>query len=748
MQAMPSPSDIVKNVLARYGRGERNFSRSDLSRQSISDCQFDAIVIAQSNFNESTLSNVTIVLGRLHGSDFQSAVFTRCTFISSQFQGCDFFGATFKECLIAGCYFNESFFGATKFDNCTIMNSALDGSVMFAADFTATNLDGFTFNGVEAATKKQIASMADSGVLPFTESSQQKNSVDSASLINTITMLQVRRQSNADLQTVRFGNGEHYSDYAARRLSTLASIEDFLRQTTMLTDEIERFLHDYKKVADVPSVFISYSFRDTAFVEMLQKHIGALGILVWFAPQKMQGGNTIADQLHEGLREADILILVVSNHSLRSQWVFKEIKEFYRHAQADSRRKFYPIRIDDAPVDDFSVVDERTGHDIANFLRSLSIRDFSHWQDPAKFSMSFDQIANDLGLDTAAASLTPAPTASTAPATRSDSAGHAPELFLCHARDESTLANKIKERLLARGCSVRTSSSGEGVSAAAVLIVLLSSSTPMSPQVARELCQFNSLALADRARRYYVIRTVSDTQIRLRLIDPHNGADIGGHLDALFQRDFSDWRDPAKFALAFDAMANDLGLSAQSFTPGMGRVADTAKREMFLTRGLEVAIMGGKVADAQPPSMKVRSLTDNEKADLIECLLVVASPLMRELPPKSADDFAIFIEGLRDLCAKLAGSKMTKDQTVMALGGVMQRGKTGGDDIKNALKKICGYLGDEQRVSLPLSFMAMLGRSATDTALMLITMYCDNLGLIADQATGRFIVDPAFAARR
>src|SRR5664279_1230254 len=246
MQAMPSPSDIVKNVLARYGRGERNFSRSDLSRQSISDCQFDAIVIAQSNFNESTLSNVTIVLGRLHGSDFQSAVFTRCTFISSQFQGCDFFGATFKECLIANCYFNESFFGATKFDNCTIMNSALDGSVMFAADFTATNLDGFTFNGVEAATKKQIASMADSGVLPFTESSQQKNSVDSASLINTITMLQVRRQSNADLQTVRFGNGEHYSDYAARRLSTLASIEDFLRQTTMPTDEIERFLHDYK----------------------------------------------------------------------------------------------------------------------------------------------------------------------------------------------------------------------------------------------------------------------------------------------------------------------------------------------------------------------------------------------------------------------------------------------------------------------------------------------------------------------
>ena len=32
MQAMPSPSDIVEDVLARYGRGERNFARSDVSR--------------------------------------------------------------------------------------------------------------------------------------------------------------------------------------------------------------------------------------------------------------------------------------------------------------------------------------------------------------------------------------------------------------------------------------------------------------------------------------------------------------------------------------------------------------------------------------------------------------------------------------------------------------------------------------------------------------------------------------------
>jgi uncharacterized protein YjbI with pentapeptide repeats len=742
---MSSPSNGVKELLARYGRGERSFPRSELSRQSISDCNLDSIVIAQSNFNESTFSDMRILLGRWHGSDFQSAVFTRCTLMFAQFQGCDFFGATFKECLIASCYFHESFFGAARFENCTIIHSVLDGSVMFSADFRATNLDGFTFNGVEAATKKQIASMTDSGALPITESSQMKNAVDAACLANTIAMLQVRRQSSVDLQTVRFDNGEHYSDYAARRLSTLASLEDFLRQTTLPAAETDRFLRDYKNAADVPGVFISYSFKDTAFVEMLQKRIGALGIPVWFAPQKMQGGNTIADQLHQGLREADILILVLSNHSLRSEWVFKEIREFYRHAQTDTRREFYPIRVDDAPVEDFSLIDERTGHDIGDFLRSLSIRDFLHWQDPAQFSMSFDQLANDLGLDTAAASLRPAPAASAASATATDSASHAPGLFLCHAPDESTLADKIKERLLARGCSVGTSSSGEDVSDAAVLIVLLSHNTLTDPQVARQLCRFDALAQVGPSLRFYAIRTVHDPLARLHLIDPQSGADIGGRLDALFQRDFSGWRDPAKFGLAFDAMANELGLSTQAF--GVGRVADIADRNAFLTRDLTAAFMGGAIAATHPPGQPAKGLTDNEKSDLIECLFVVTIPLALELPPKNADAFATFMEGLRDLCAKLAGSKMTKDETTMALGGVMQRGKTGGDNVKDALKKIYNYLSDQQRVSLPLSFMAMLGHSATDKALMLITMYCDNLGLTVDQATGRFIVDPARAAR-
>ena len=83
--------------------------------------------------------------------------------------------------------------------------------------------------------------------------------------------------------------------------------------------------------------FISYARKDQAFALRLANDLRKHGKTVWI-DTNLQGGQAWAQKLDEGLEASDVVLLVVSRNSRRSDWVDKEL-----HTAQDLGKLVIPV---------------------------------------------------------------------------------------------------------------------------------------------------------------------------------------------------------------------------------------------------------------------------------------------------------------------------------------------------------------------------------------------------------------------
>jgi hypothetical protein len=69
------------------------------------------------------------------------------------------------------------------------------------------------------------------------------------------------------------------------------------------------------------SCFISYSVKDDEFARRIYDDLQSNGVRCWFAPHDLPIGKEILGGIDEGIRLRDKVLLVLSEHSIRSVWV-------------------------------------------------------------------------------------------------------------------------------------------------------------------------------------------------------------------------------------------------------------------------------------------------------------------------------------------------------------------------------------------------------------------------------------------
>jgi len=74
-----------------------------------------------------------------------------------------------------------------------------------------------------------------------------------------------------------------------------------------------------------PTVSLSYSSQDKAFVERLAKELREAGTGVWFDQWEIKVGDSIVDKINQGIQQNDYLAIVLSPDSVASDWVRKEL---------------------------------------------------------------------------------------------------------------------------------------------------------------------------------------------------------------------------------------------------------------------------------------------------------------------------------------------------------------------------------------------------------------------------------------
>lgn len=74
-----------------------------------------------------------------------------------------------------------------------------------------------------------------------------------------------------------------------------------------------------------PPIFISYSRKDSIFVDKLKAELHRFGIHTWLDRHDLRGAKEWEPQLMEALANCRVLFCVLSPDSMVSKWVVKEV---------------------------------------------------------------------------------------------------------------------------------------------------------------------------------------------------------------------------------------------------------------------------------------------------------------------------------------------------------------------------------------------------------------------------------------
>jgi len=108
------------------------------------------------------------------------------------------------------------------------------------------------------------------------------------------------------------------------------------------------------------TIFISYSNKDSEFVYKFKNDLNEVGINTWIDIEQIEPGSMWQDEIKLGIQNSEIVILVLSNNYLTSNWVSFEL------ALANDK-KIIPIKIDNVSFEVFS-----------NSIRNIQWIDFSN----------------------------------------------------------------------------------------------------------------------------------------------------------------------------------------------------------------------------------------------------------------------------------------------------------------------------------------------------------------------------------
>jgi hypothetical protein len=141
----------------------------------------------------------------------------------------------------------------------------------------------------------------------------------------------------------------------------------------------------------IGSLFISYSHHNESFVEAVESRLDARGIRYWRDKHDFKAGR-VERQIDRGLRLNSTVLLVLSEHSVESDWVEWEAGEARKLERELGRDVLCPVALDD------SWRDCKWSGPLRQQIEDYHILDFSEWEDEKVMDRQFAKLLDGLAL--------------------------------------------------------------------------------------------------------------------------------------------------------------------------------------------------------------------------------------------------------------------------------------------------------------------------------------------------------------
>lgn len=262
-----------------------------------------------------------------------------------------------------------------KFFEANLSHAVLSGSDLSGADFRFANLRGANLryaNLISATFSRATLDGADFSNAHIGMTSFGNNDL---SFIKGLDTLRHHMPSSIDIGTIVNSSG-NIPDTFLQGVGIPETFITYMRSLTM-------------RAIEFYSCFISYSSNNQAFAERLHRDLQNQGIRCWFAPEDLKIGDNIRLRIDESIRLHDKLLLVLSEDSVKSQWVEQEVETALAKEREEGRTVLFPIRLDD------TVMNINYGWP-ALIKNTRHIGDFRNWEEHGKYDKAFERLWLDL----------------------------------------------------------------------------------------------------------------------------------------------------------------------------------------------------------------------------------------------------------------------------------------------------------------------------------------------------------------
>jgi uncharacterized protein YjbI with pentapeptide repeats len=344
----------LKHGVAKWNAWRASGAKINLSRAGPS-----WVNLSGANLNGANLSFANLSGADLSGTDLTEADLVGASLLETDLTGADLTSALLEEADLMGAKLTGANLSGSGLNHAGLEETTLIRADLTKADLTSANLRGANMNGAN-----------------LTEAYLRGTIFGDVDLTSVIGLETCKHEGPSVVDHRTLQKSRPLPLYFLRGVGLPDRLIDYL--PSLLNQPIQFY-----------SCFISYSSKDQDFADRIHADLQNNEVRCWFAPHDMKIGGKILDEIDTAIRLRDKVLLILSEHSIRSDWVEDEVSKAFAEERKRGQTVLFPVRLDDAVMD--------TDESWAVKLRDQRhIGDFRRWNDHGGYKSSFERVLRDL----------------------------------------------------------------------------------------------------------------------------------------------------------------------------------------------------------------------------------------------------------------------------------------------------------------------------------------------------------------
>ena len=382
-----SDANLSNADLRGVNFGGANLSRANLSEAYLSGVNLGGAFLGGVNLSRANLSEAYLGKASLRGANLDGASLVRANLERANLDGVDLVEVNLEKADLSEVNLERSNLSRANLGGVNLSRANLGG-----ADLGEVNLSKAYLGEVNlSSTDLSGANLSEANLSGADLGGANLGGVNFTRAVFRETIF-----ANVNLMVVKgldscFHHGPSIIDHRTFKRSGKLPLS-FLRGCGLPDTLIDYLPSLLNQPIQFYSCFISYSSKDEAFAQRLHADLQDKGIRCWFAPENMKIGDKIRTRIDEVIRIHDKLLLVLSQNSVVSGWVEKEVETAFDKEIERKEPVLFPIRLDTA------VMESKTGW-AADIRRSRHIGDFCNWKNHDEYQKGLERLLRDLRVE-------------------------------------------------------------------------------------------------------------------------------------------------------------------------------------------------------------------------------------------------------------------------------------------------------------------------------------------------------------